>query len=229
MLAISIPRRPVASPPPFAVAALILAALLAGACGGSGDPRSGAEDAAPAPVERIENPALGIALEGSSAQGFELVANDGATLRLRRPAERDQPAATVEYGAGESQTAGVNLVDAVNRQKADIEARPDGKFFGQVQLMSQLGNAYSTRGRYTDEAGEEVEETRIFAVHPAGDRLLWTTYRYRPTPGAAKERSEQAMAAFGLIVPLADGPVETPEPVETEEPVPAGEEAAAQG
>lgn len=187
------------------VLAALSVALLAAGCGGAGGPEPGAEDGAAAPVETIENPALGIGLEGVAAYGFELVANDGDTLRLRRPADGELPAATVEYGAGEPQVAGVNLVQAVNGQKVEIEARPDGKFFGQVQLMTQLGNAYSTRGRYTSEDGQEIEETRIFAVHPAGDRLLWATYRYPPTPGGAKTRSEEAMTAFGLITPLAAG------------------------
>ncbi|MGH7338962.1 MAG: hypothetical protein ACREKH_00565 [Candidatus Rokuibacteriota bacterium] len=176
-------------------------ATLALACGPRPDQGTAGE---PAGAERIENPALGIALVGAGAAGFELVTNEGETLALMRPATAEEAEATLSYEASPPQLAGVNLVEAVNQQKAAIEARPEGRFFGQIQLMSQLGNAYSTRGRYAA-AGGETEEIRVFAVHPAGDRLLSLSYRYRPAAGDAgsKARSEQAMAALGLVEPLA--------------------------
>lgn len=179
--------------------------LAVAAATGCGPQREGTTTAIePSGVERVENAALGIALVGPQAAGFDVVANEGETLALVRHATETEAEATLTYETSPPQLAGINLVDAVNQQKAEIEARPDGRFFGQIQLMSQLGNAYSTRGRYAG-AGGETEEVRIFAVHPAGDRLLSLTYRYRPTPGEAgsKARSEQAMAALGLIEPLA--------------------------
>ena len=184
------------------VPALVLGiAVAAAGCG----PRDGGGTTAvsPAPPERIDNPALGIALVGARAAGFEVVANEGETLRLRRPAQGDEAEATLAYEASPPQAAGVNLVAAVNEQRAAIEARPDGKFLGQAQLMSPLGNAYSTRGSYPGDGGPRVEEIRIFAVHPYGDRLLSLTYRYPLPPGGSKTRVEQAMAALGLVEPLA--------------------------
>jgi hypothetical protein len=180
-------------------------ALAVAAAAGCGPEREGTTTAIePTGAERVENQSLGIALVGPQAAGFDLVANEGETLALVRHATEAETEATLTYEASPPQLAGINLVDAVNQQKAAIEARPDGRFFGQIQLMSQLGNAYSTRGRYAA-AGGETEEIRIFAVHPAGDRLLSLTYRYRPAVGEAgsKARSEQAMAALGLIEPLA--------------------------
>ena len=153
--------------------------------------------------EQIENSALGVSLVGHRAAGFEVIANAGETLRLVRPAQGQEAEAMLIYEASPPQAAGVNLVEAVNEQKAAIEARPDGNFLGQVQLMSEvLGNAYSTRGRYTGSGGEEIEEVKLFAVHPSGDRLLSVTYRYRPAEGGSKARLDQAMAALGLIEPL---------------------------
>jgi hypothetical protein len=198
------PRIP--HPPIVTALALALALGAAAGCGGDrGDQAAGGGEAAPAAPRRIENPQLAIALAGIESSGFELDANDGATLRLTRPAAEGSEAATLTYEAGEAQVAGVNLVDAVNQQKQAVEARPGGQFFGQVQLMSQLGNAYSTRGRYTGEGGGEVEELRLFAVHPAGDRLLSLVYVYPAQPGGTQARIEEAMAGLGLVEPLDTG------------------------
>jgi len=100
--------------------------------------------------------------------------------------------------------AGVNLVEAVNQRKEELEARPDGRFYGQVELGGPLGTAYSTRGSYS-ESGEDVEEVRIFAVHPQGDRLLHVTLRYAPVAGQGPARVDQALRAFGWIEPLEEG------------------------
>ena len=69
--------------------------------------------------------------------------------------------------------------------------------------MSQLGTAFSTRGRYPGDDGKEIEELRLFAIHPDGDRLLSVTYRYPTDSGATKDRINEAMAALGLVGPLA--------------------------
>lgn len=200
-------RRPAPPPRPAATLCrltppLLLAIAAAAGCGPQREATTTAIE--PTGAERVENAALGIALVGPQAAGFDVVANEGETLALVRHATAEEAEATLTYEASPPQMAGINLVDAVNQQKAAIEAHPDGRFFGQIQLMSQLGNAYSTRGRYAG-AGGETEEIRIFAVHPAGDRLLSLTYRYRPAGGetGSKARSEQAMAALGLIEPLA--------------------------
>jgi hypothetical protein len=180
--------------------ALALALVAAAGCGPQRESTTTAIE--PAAAERVESPALGVVLVEPGAAGFDLVTNEGETLLLVRHATAEDAEATLTYEASPPQVAGVNLVEAVKQQKAAIEARPDGKFMGQAQLMSQFGNAYSTRGRYTGGAGEELEEIRLFAVHPAGDRLLSLTYRYRPTEGGTKERLEQAMTALGLVEPL---------------------------
>lgn len=200
-------RRPAPPPSPLALLrglapALALALVAAAGCGPQQDDMTTAIE--PTEAERVENPALGIVLVGPQAAGFDVVTNEGEALALVRPASGEEHEATLTYEASPPQVAGINLVEAVNQQKAAIEARPDGKFLGQVQLMSEvLGNAYSTRGRYTGPGGQEVEEVKLFAVHPSGDRLLSVTYLYRPTEGGSKARLDQAMAGLGLIEPLA--------------------------
>jgi hypothetical protein len=187
--------------PPTALAAALAAALLTlslAGCGGSRERTTGATAQAPPVV----NEALHLTLDPPAGAGFELTANAGTTLELLRPAADGRLPATLTFEAGAPEP-NVNLVDAVNRQKAAIEARPNGRFLGQVQLMSQIGNAFSTRGRYPGDDGREVEELRLFAIHPDGDRLLTLTYRYPAVPGETKERIEEAMGALGLVRPSA--------------------------
>ncbi len=184
-----------------ALPALTAASLVLAACG----PRQEDTTTAVLPTEpeRVENAVLGIVLAGPQEAGFDVVTNEGETLVLVRHAQGEQAEATLTYQASPPQTAGINLVEAVKQQQAEIESRPGGNFLGQVELMSQFGTAFSTRGRYAGEAGGEVEEIKIFTVHPAGDRLLSMTYRYPTDDGGTKERLDQAMAALGLVEPLA--------------------------
>lgn len=181
---------------PLALALALLLPLTA--CGPGGG------DASPAPTgpaaEPVENAALGIALDPPGGAGFELAVNQGETLRLVHSASSDGEPAELTFDVW-LQDGNPNLVAAVNQQQEDVDGRPGGNFLGQVQLGSQLGTAYSTRGRYTGDDGREMEEIRVFAVHPAGDRLLAMTYRYHPTAGASKQRTEEAMGALGLVQP----------------------------
>lgn len=187
--------------------AVLLAALsalalpFAGACGG-GD--HGGE-AAVGEAQRIENPELGIAVVIPPGSPFELVSNQGDEIRLRFPGNREFSPGTVTYTAGPVEKYGINLVDAVNARKAELQAMPDGQFFGQVELGSaNLGTIYSTRGRFTDDDGKTVEELRLFAVHPSANRLLSMTYRYEPSPGQTQARLvDQAAEALGYVEPLA--------------------------
>jgi hypothetical protein len=183
-----------------ATLALCFAVVLA-ACG------DGAEEAAaPAEPTRLESPEVGIAVEVPASSSFRAQGTEGGVLRLASEGERadsgvDLGPATVVYDAEPPQVAGINLVEAVNQRKAELEARPNGRFYGQAELGGPLGTAYSTRGVYS-EGGEEVEEVRIFAIHPQGDRLLHVTLRYVPVQGQGPARVDQAMRAFGWIEPL---------------------------
>lgn len=173
----------------------------------------GGGDAAPPAAEptRLESSELGIAVVVPAGSSFAAADAAGGELRLASPGETTADGtvlgpATVVYAAEPPQEAGVNLVAAVNERSVEIEARPGGEFLGQIGLGSQLGNAMNTRGRFVGEDGREVEEVRIFAVHPHGDRLLHMTMRYAPVDGQARARADQAMEAFGWIEPLAAPP-----------------------
>jgi len=183
------------STPPTLVATLL---LLLAACGGGGD----------APVEgeavRTENEAIGIAVVIPPGSPFELLSNEGDEIRLRFAGDAEFAPGEVIYTAEPEQDYGVNLYEKVNRRKEEMEALPGGQFFGQVELGSHLGPAFNTRGRYTGDDGAEVEEVRIFAVHPSVNRILYMTYRYPPAPGQTEARMmDQAFEAFGYIEALA--------------------------
>lgn len=189
-----------------AVLGLCAFAAAFAACGGGDEP-------APAAAEptRLESPEVGIAVEVPASASFTPAGTEGGVLRLRSEGETtaDDVAlgpATLVYAADPPQEAGVNLVAAVNERKAELEARPNGRFYGQVELGGPLGTAYSTRGSYVGDDGEEVEEVRIFAVHPAGDRLLHVTLAYPPVQGQGPARVNQALGAFGWIEPLDAAP-----------------------
>lgn len=198
-------RAPQATPFAFALAVTALACTVGlAACGGGG----GGEPA-PAAVEptRLESPEVGIAVEVPPGASFNAAGTEGGVLRLTSDGDAAEGdvrlgPATLVYAAEPPQQAGINLVEAVNQRKAELEARPNGRFYGQGELGSHLGRAYSTRGSYVDETGEAVEEVRIFAVHPSGDRLLHMTLAYAPVQGQGPARVQQAMAAFGWIEAL---------------------------
>lgn len=190
--------------PPAAPFALCVALALA-ACGG-GEPE---QAAAPAEPTRLESPQVGIAVEVPASSSFTAQGTEGGVLRLASEGEETDSGvalgpATLVYDADPPQVAGVNLVEVVNQRKAELEARPNGRFYGQAELGGPLGTAYTTRGTYS-EGGEEVEEVRIFAVHPQGDRLLHVTLQYAPVQGQGPARVDQAMRAFGWIEPLEEG------------------------
>lgn len=192
-------------PPAVAVAAACLVLVLAlAACGGGG---GGEPSATAAQPTRLESPELALAVEVPAGSSFTAAGTEGGVLRLTSEGAsagddvRLGPA-TLVYAAEPPQQAGVNLVEAVNERKAELEARPNGRFYGQAELGSHLGPAYSTRGSYVDEEGRPVEEVRLFAVHPGGDRLLHMTLAYDPVQGQGPARVEQAMEAFGWIEPL---------------------------
>lgn len=181
---------------------LLLLLLTAAACS-----EPGPQEAAPAaaPAERVENPELGIAL-ATVPEGFRLVSNDADGILLERKPELAPGEARVTVGP--EQQAGVNLVAAVQDQKTAVEARPEGKFLGQLELMGPTGTAFSTRGRYSED-GQEVEEVRLLSLHPMANRLLSVSYVY-PLPSDSQDRLDHAMTVLGEIEAFSP-------------PVPAGE------
>ncbi len=150
------------------IAALPLTAalLLAPAC---------ARDEAPAPAgPAVVNPALGIAL-ATVPPSLEVEYNEGTTLTLT-PVEKGR-GGQLWVEVHEPAAGGVNLVEAVHAHQAQVEAKPSGKYVGARELVTPLGPAYWSRGRWSQD-GVTVEETRIFALHPDGRRMLVLAYVY---------------------------------------------------
>lgn len=185
----------------LAACAALTILLATVACAPDEEPVTDTETAEP---NRLENEELGIVVVDPAGGMFEPESNEPGEIRLSYAGDENFSPGTVIIGAEPEQEFGVNLVDEVNAREAELELMPDGEFYGQVELGSEnLGTAYSTRGRYTNEAGEEVEELKIFAVHPSANRLLHLTYRYEPAPGQTQARLvDQAMVALGYIEPL---------------------------
>jgi len=167
---------------------------------------------APAAPQRVENPEAGLALT-DVPDGWRLVSNRDAEIVLERKPELPPGTATVT--ATEEQRAGVNLVDAVNQQKAEMEERTDGRFQGQTELRGPLGTAFLTRGRWSQD-GTDWEELRIFSLHPGGNRMVVLTYDY-PLTGDTKDRAEQVMELLGYVEGLATAET-TPEATPEETP-----------
>lgn len=189
----------------FSTFALPLLILLA-ACGGS-EPEPTAPAAAP---QRVENRALGLAVAALPDSLVVAVNQDGELVL--EPAD-ERPGA-LRFEVASPPRGGVNLVQAVNDHKAAIEERPGGDYRGQVELMSPLGTAYASRGRYTGEGGETVEELVILTIHPTGDRLLSLAYTY-PATGDTEERRDELLSLLGEVEGTG-----TPPEAAAEEPAP---------
>lgn len=147
-------------------------------------------------LPRPENPALGVAI-GAVPPEFEVAVNEGDQLRLRRQEIGGELYLEVES----PEAGGVNLVELVRRWEETYNERPQGKFHGQIELGTQFGSAYTVRGTYETEGGELVEERRIFAVHPTGDKALIMVYTY-PSPANSRERTDEMLDLFSEVESL---------------------------
>jgi hypothetical protein len=145
---------------------------------------------------RVENANLGIAL-AAIPHPFEMAANEGASLGL----SADGPAGPgmVVFGVGQETAAGINLVAEAEGTQAWFEERTDGQYFGNLELVTPLGPAFTARGSYRDASGE-IEELRVFMLHPSANRLLTVVYRY--PPGQGKDRMPHLAELLGEIEAL---------------------------
>jgi len=81
--------------------------------------------------------------------------------------------------------------------QAEIEALPNGRFFGSQELRTPMGRAYTARGRYDSEAAT-MEEVRILAVHPWGDRFLMVS-SVHPAGDDTAERVQLLLEVFSEL------------------------------
>ncbi len=174
-----------------AALALSISTLVLSACAKPEPPPAPAAE----PRPRVENATLGVAIAALPA-AFELVTNDGQTLTLRKVGGEGE--VRVEMKAPE--LGGVNLVDETRTWETEYAARPEGKFFGQAELGTQFGVAYTVRGSYL-EAGQKREERRVYSVHPSGKHILTMAYTY-PEGNNPKERAEELFALFAELEAL---------------------------
>jgi len=157
-----------------------------------------APEAAPGAGPRVENVVLGIAL-ASVPVPFELRSGEADTLLLARSLE-DESEGLVLIAAGPIESAGINLVEVAKGKNADFVALPGGESFGNRELGTQIGPAYTARGSFDGETGR-IEETWIFTLHPAENRLLRVSYRY-PAGGDSGARVNELMSVLGEIEAL---------------------------
>ena len=169
----------------FVTAAWLLAGALLAGCAGS-------PPEAPA-APRVENHDLGIAI-AAVYPPFAVATNEGPVMELRAPGETGEGTLFIESTAELS--GGINLVAEAEGMRDWFEQQPAGQYFGNLELGTPLGPAFTSRGSYELD-GSAVEEIRVFTIHPTGNRMLRMTYRY--PPGQGKERLQQLAEILGEI------------------------------
>jgi len=167
----------------YGLPAWALAGLVLGACAGP----------APEPQaagSRVERPAIGLAL-ASTPPPFAVAGEAPDRIELAAPGP-----ARLSISIGPEQRAGINLVDHVAARKSWFEETAGASYFGNRELMTPIGTAFTARGTYVGADGE-VEETSVYAVHPSANRLVTVTFIY--PPGESQERVQQLIAVLGEI------------------------------
>jgi hypothetical protein len=172
---------------------MIVLGVVIVACGApSGD--TGAPEA-PATVEIID-PELGLRLAIDPSRFAEVPGGDGV-LALDAADGSDPGRVEVRVRPREY---GQNIPAAVTEHRTAIEGRAGGTYLGAQELISPLGTTFTSRGRYTTDDGV-VEETVVFALHPAGGRMLTVSYRYPAAEdsGARVEHLLEVVATIGAV------------------------------
>jgi hypothetical protein len=163
------------------------------------------------PPEPITNATLNLTFEGPP-DGFAVATNQGATLEFL-PVDSDANG-RMWVEAGEPSDFGIDLVSIVNGQKEIYLAEPGGSFSGNRKLITQLGEAYYSRGQFDTDDGR-VEEVRVSVLHPTENRLVRMYYRY-PDPGEGSAESGQRIPHLldlvgRILIPVAEVPEGAPE------------------
>lgn len=168
-------------------ACILVVALVSAGCAAKEQ-----EVAAPT-LERVESPSLGIAISALPSD-FEVSSSEGQTIELTASGEVVDGTLLIE--ATEELAGGINLVAAAEGMKDWFEQQPDGQYFGNLELGTPTGPAFTARGSYSTDSGE-VEELRLFALHPSANRMIRMTFSY--PPGEGKIRMQQLVAVLGEI------------------------------
>ncbi|MFQ5528189.1 MAG: hypothetical protein ACE5GX_18280 [Thermoanaerobaculia bacterium] len=147
----------------------------------------------PPELERVENADLGIAI-AALPEVFSVASASGPTIELATSGESGTGRAVIAQGPEER--FGINLVEAVKERKAWFEAAGSGRYFGNRELGTPIGTAFTARGAYDTDSGP-VEETWVYTIHPMANRLLTITYTY-PT-GQSQDRVGHLLELLGEI------------------------------
>lgn len=167
---------------------LSIAAVLGLAnCGDSSEP-----EAEPVP-EPVTSAAAGVTFSMLPA-GFEVARNDAEAFELG--SSTPERAGVMWVEAGEVSEFGIELDTEVWQDQESYDSRPGGEYLGGQKLVSQLGEAYYSRGRFDGDGREE--EVVIFALHPSENRLLTLHYRY-PAGEDSAERLPELLELLGAI------------------------------
>jgi hypothetical protein len=172
--------------------ALLALLLLPAGCGRQA-PDEDVPDATAVAEVGTTNQELGITLQ-NIPEGLVVEANQDANLILAP--ETPEQGVFLKFEVGPEEV-GVNLIAAVQSHQAHIEDFPGGKYFGSTELISQLGTAFLSRGQFNSE-DDEIEEARVFVIHPSGNRLLSLIYTY-PAGGDSQSRAETLLAVLEAV------------------------------
>jgi hypothetical protein len=160
--------------------------LLAAACGPPDQP--------PEPLqESVTNELLGIRLDPLPPD-FAVAVNDDRGLELA-PVEA-KVGGRVVFEVGDEEPL-IDLVAAVHRHQRRVEEMPGADYKGGQELVTPLGSAFYSRGRYL--AGAElVEDTVLVSKHPSSNRLLVISYRY-PAGADSSVRVQQLLEIVTVL------------------------------
>ncbi len=176
----------------LAVGLVVILGLVLAACGGG-------NDAAP-PSTGFNLPAFGLRVDAVPAT---LVRVDSGTELV--PVEPSRGGRiSLEVWSPDS---GVNLIEAIRRHQDEIESRTQGSYFGAQELVTPLGTAFWSRGRWRTSDQEELEETIALALHPDRARILSLRYRYPAGDDSSDRVTEllELLASVEGLEPPAEG------------------------
>jgi hypothetical protein len=155
-------------------------------------------DRAPEPGPRVESAALGIAL-ASVPPPLELREAGESSVLLAAPLPEGGEA-LLSIAVGPVESGGINLIEIARAKTDEFKQMPDGEAFGNRELGTQIGPAFTARGSYSED-GAVIEETWLFALHPTVNRQLTLTYRY-PAGGDSAARVAEVMSVLGEVEDL---------------------------
>ena len=148
---------------------------------------------APSPTAGVSNTELDLSI-GDLGDAWVVKTNQGTSLVVA-PSDPERQG-TIEFLIGPEEE-GINLIEAIETHRKDIEDRPNGVYSGAQELTGPLGTAFYSRSRFGDD-GSTVEETRILGTHPKSSRIFEMVYRY-PAGNDSSTRVGELIELFAEV------------------------------